>query len=337
MPTKTPKKRTAAIVPKKSTKRHAAVVKKVSPTTLITGGTGFLGAHLVRQLVDSGAKDIRVMATSIPEWLADLGVDTFEGSVTNEDDVASALEGVTDIYHLAGRVSRDKDDSREMYKLHVDGTRLLCDAAKKAGNNSIGVAADITDPAQVRAAFDKAVAVFGGVDILVSNAGAAWEGRIGELDDALLRKSFELNFFAHQSVAQNAVRIMLEQGTGGVLLFNTSKQAVNPGPKFGAYGVPKAATLFLSRQYALDYGAHGIRSNAVNADRIRSGILTDAMIASRSGARGVSEKEYMSGNLLGQEVTAQDVAQAFLHHALAERTTADVTTVDGGNIAAALR
>ena len=211
------------------------------------------------------------------------------------------------------------------------------EAAKRAGNGSIGVGADVTDPAQVRAAFDKAVATYGGVDIVVSNAGAAWEGRIGELDDALLRKSFELNFFAHQSVAQNAVRIMLEQGTGGVLLFNTSKQAINPGPKFGAYGLPKAATLFLSRQYALDYGAYGIRSNAVNADRIRSGLLTDAMIASRSGARGVSEKEYMAGNLLGQEVTAQDVAQAFLHHALAERTTADVTTVDGGNIAAALR
>jgi rhamnose utilization protein RhaD (predicted bifunctional aldolase and dehydrogenase)/NAD(P)-dependent dehydrogenase (short-subunit alcohol dehydrogenase family) len=211
------------------------------------------------------------------------------------------------------------------------------DAAKAAGNNSIGVGADITKPAEMRAAFDKAVAVYGGVDILVSNAGAAWEGRIGELDDATLRKSFELNFFAHQSAAQNAVRIMLEQGTGGVLLFNTSKQAINPGPKFGAYGIPKAATLFLSRQYALDYGAYGIRSNAVNADRIRSGLLTDAMIASRSGARGVSEKEYMSGNLLGQEVTAEDVAQAFLHQALAERTTADVTTVDGGNIAAALR
>lgn len=140
MATKTSKKRTAAIVPKKSTKRHAAVVKKVSPTTLITGGTGFLGAHLVRQLVDSGAKDIRVMATTIPEWLADLGVDTFEGSVTNEDDVARALDGVTEIYHLAGRVSRDKDDSREMYKLHVDGTRLLCDAAKKAGVNTIVMA-----------------------------------------------------------------------------------------------------------------------------------------------------------------------------------------------------
>lgn len=218
----------------------------------------------------------------------------------------------------------------------LDGERAAA-IAKKAGNDSIGVGCDITDPVALRAAFDKAVAVYGGLDILVSNAGAAWEGGIGEIDDALLRKSFELNFFAHQYAAQNAVRIFKQQGTGGVLLFNTSKQAVNPGPKFGAYGLPKAATLFLSRQYALEYGPLGIRSNAVNADRIRSGLLTDEMIASRSKARGLSEKNYMSGNLLGLEVTAEHVAQAFLHHALAERTTADVTTVDGGNIAAALR
>ena len=211
------------------------------------------------------------------------------------------------------------------------------EVAKAAGNASIGVGADVTRPADVRAAFDAAVATYGGVDIVVSNAGAAFEGAIGEIDDALLRKSFELNFFSHQSVAQNAVRIFREQGTGGCLLFNTSKQAINPGPKFGAYGLPKAATLFLSRQYALDYGSIGVRSNAVNADRIRSGLLTDAMIASRSTARGLSEKDYMSGNLLGLEVTADHVAQAFLHHALAERTTADVTTVDGGNIAATLR
>ncbi|MBN9075663.1 MAG: short-chain dehydrogenase [Rhizobiales bacterium 65-79] len=210
-------------------------------------------------------------------------------------------------------------------------------AAKAAGNNSIGVACDVTDPASVRAAFDAAVKTFGGIDIVVSNAGAAFEGKIAELDDALLRKSFELNFFSHQSVARNAVRIFKEQGTGGVLLFNTSKQAINPGANFGAYGLPKAATLFLSRQYALEYGAIGVRSNAVNADRIRSGLLDDAMIASRSKARGVSEKEYMSGNLLHQEVRAEHVAEAFLHQALAERTTADVTTVDGGNIAAALR
>jgi NAD(P)-dependent dehydrogenase (short-subunit alcohol dehydrogenase family) len=130
---------------------------------------------------------------------------------------------------------------------------------------------------------------------------------------------------------------MRAQGTGGCLLFNVSKQAVNPGPNFGPYGLPKAATLFLMRQYALDHGAEGIRANAVNADRIRSGLLTDEMIAERSKARGIAATEYMSGNLLGLEVTAEDVAQAFLAQAVALKTTGSVTTVDGGNIAAALR
>ncbi|WP_104663847.1 bifunctional aldolase/short-chain dehydrogenase [Ensifer adhaerens] len=220
--------------------------------------------------------------------------------------------------------------------LDLDGEKAAT-VAKAAGNSSIGIACDITDPASVRAAFDQAVATFGGVDIVVSNAGAAWESPIATMDDALLRKSFELNFFAHQTVAQNAVRIMKAQKTGGVLLFNASKQAVNPGAKFGAYGLPKAATLFLSRQYALEHGVDHIRVNAVNADRIRSGLLNDEMIANRAAARGLSVKDYMGGNLLGLEVTAEDVARAFVHHALAERTTADVTTVDGGNIAAAMR
>ena len=209
--------------------------------------------------------------------------------------------------------------------------------AKRIGRTALPVQCDVTDAASVPAAFDKIAASFGGVDIVVSNAGAAWQGRIGEVDEAVLRKSFELNFYGHQRVAQAAIKIMLAQGSGGCLLFNVSKQAVNPGPNFGPYGVPKAALLALMRQYALDYGADGIRANAVNADRIRSGLLTEEMIANRAKARGLSEKDYMSGNLLGREVTADDVAQAFLHQALALKTTADVTTVDGGNIAAAMR
>ncbi|MFZ0723264.1 MAG: bifunctional aldolase/short-chain dehydrogenase [Xanthobacteraceae bacterium] len=209
--------------------------------------------------------------------------------------------------------------------------------AVKIGPTALPVACDVTDAESVRTAFDKIVKTFGGVDIVVSNAGAAWQGRIGEVAEDIMRKSFELNFYGHQRVAQAAVKIMLAQDTGGCLLFNVSKQAVNPGPNFGPYGIPKAAALALMRQYALDYGADGIRANAVNADRIRSGLLTPDMIASRSKARGLSEKDYMSGNLLGREVTAEDVAQAFLHQALELKTTADVTTVDGGNIAAAMR
>jgi rhamnose utilization protein RhaD (predicted bifunctional aldolase and dehydrogenase)/NAD(P)-dependent dehydrogenase (short-subunit alcohol dehydrogenase family) len=210
-------------------------------------------------------------------------------------------------------------------------------AAKAVHNHVLAIQCDVTDPESVRAAFDKVVEAFGGVDIVVSNAGAAWQGNIGSVEDEVLRKSFELNFFAHQSVAQNAVRIMRAQGTYGCLLFNTSKQAVNPGKDFGPYGLPKAATLFLVRQYALDHGKDGIRANAVNADRVRTGLLTDEMVAARSKARGVSEDTYMSGNLLGREVYANEVAEAFVYLAHAEKTTAAVITVDGGNIEAALR
>jgi NAD(P)-dependent dehydrogenase (short-subunit alcohol dehydrogenase family) len=208
-------------------------------------------------------------------------------------------------------------------------------AAKKLGG--LGIASDVTDSAAVAAAFERIVARFGGVDIVVSNAGAAWQGKIGDVSDAVLRDSFELNFFAHQAVAQQAVRIMREQQTGGCLLFNVSKQALNPGPNFGPYGMPKAATLALMRQYALEYGAEGIRSNAVNADGIRGGLLTGAMIADRAAAYGISEAAYMSRNLLRREVAAEDVAAAFVDLALARNTTGSFVTVDGGNMAAAPR
>jgi len=208
-------------------------------------------------------------------------------------------------------------------------------AANKLGG--MGIACDVTDGEAVAAAFERVVARFGGVDIVVSNAGAAWQGRIGEVSNAVLRESFELNFFAHQTIAQRAVKIMLAQQTGGCLLFNVSKQAVNPGPNFGPYGLPKAATLALMRQYALEYGAQGIRSNAVNADGIRGGLLTSGMIADRAAAYGISEAAYMSRNLLHREVAAEDVAAAFVDLALARNTTASIATVDGGNIAAAPR
>jgi NAD(P)-dependent dehydrogenase (short-subunit alcohol dehydrogenase family) len=224
----------------------------------------------------------------------------------------------------------------EIALIDIDAQRVGA-SAKAIGGATLGITCDVTDLGAVRAAFDQVIETFGGVDVVVSNAGAAAQGRIGEVDDAVLRQSFDLNFFAHQYVAQTGVRAMLAQGTGGALLFNVSKQAINPGPNFGPYGLPKAATLLLVRQYALEYGSNGIRANAVNADRVRSGLLTPEMIASRAKSRGISEHEYITGNLLGREVTAEDVAQAFLHQALALTTTGNVITVDGGNIAAALR
>jgi rhamnose utilization protein RhaD (predicted bifunctional aldolase and dehydrogenase)/NAD(P)-dependent dehydrogenase (short-subunit alcohol dehydrogenase family) len=224
----------------------------------------------------------------------------------------------------------------EVALLDIDGGAAEA-VAKKLGGTALGLACDVTAPASVRAALDRVAEQFGGVDIVVSNAGAAWQGRIGEVDDAVLRQSFELNFFAHQTVAQNAVRIMLAQGTGGCLLFNVSRQAVAQGPNAGPYGLPKATTLFLMKQYALEYAADGIRANAVNADGIRSGIMTPEYIKSRAAAYGLTEAQYLGRNLLGREVMADDVAQAFLGLALARSTTGSFATVDGGNLAAAPR
>ena len=204
-------------------------------------------------------------------------------------------------------------------------------------NNCTIIKCDVTNSNDVNKAILKIVDIYGGIDIMVSNAGAAWQGEIGKVNSKILKESFDLNFYAHQYLSQACIDIMLKQQTGGVLLFNITKQAINPGNNFGPYGIPKASTLFLMRQYTLEYGKFGIRSNGVNPDRIRSGLVSDKMIASRSKARNVSEKEYMSGNLLKEEVLAEDVGKAFLSLALAKKTTGDVMTVDGGNIQAVLR
>jgi rhamnose utilization protein RhaD (predicted bifunctional aldolase and dehydrogenase)/NAD(P)-dependent dehydrogenase (short-subunit alcohol dehydrogenase family) len=212
------------------------------------------------------------------------------------------------------------------------------ETAKHVGDAVLAIGCDVTHGDEVDAAFDRVCENFGGVDIVVSNAGAAWQGRIGEVSDAMLRDSFELNFFAHQKVAQTAVEVMRTQGIGGVLLFNASKQALNPGPEFGPYGLPKAATVALARQYAVDYGADGIRANAVNADRVRTGIYSGGVLEERAKARGLSVAEYLAGaNLLRREVSVDDVAQAFVALAKARKTTGAILTVDGGNIAAAPR
>ena len=196
---------------------------------------------------------------------------------------------------------------------------------------------DVRNKKSVKKVFNQICEKYGGIDILISNAGTATNGAIGEIDDNVLRQSFEDNFFSHQNCASEAIKIMKKQNINGCLLFNISKQSVNPGKNFGPYGLPKSALLSLCKQYAVDYGSYGIRSNGVNADRIRSGLMNDKMIRTRAKARSVSTDDYMRGNLLLNEVKAEDVAKAFFHLATSKKTTGAVLTVDGGNIAASLR
>lgn len=225
-------------------------------------------------------------------------------------------------------------EGAEVALLDIAESPLTAQARRLGG---LAVVCDVTDPTSVNAAIARVCAELGGVDILISNAGAAFQGALTEVPDALFKRSFDLNFWGHHTIARAAVRVMETQATGGALVFNVSKQAVNPGPDFAPYGTAKAALLALMRHYAIEHGSAGITSNAVNADRIRTGLMTDQMVAERAKARGLTPEAYMRGNLLHREVLAGDVAAAFVHLVKARTSTGAVLTVDGGNVAAMMR
>ena len=197
------------------------------------------------------------------------------------------------------------------------------------------VVCDVVQRDDVARAIASTVATFGGIDLLVSNAGNAPQGRLdADEGDASLRASLELNLLAHNALAGGVSRVMIAQGTGGALLFNASKSAFNPGPAFGPYAVAKAALVALMRQYAVDLGSFGVRANAVNADRVRTALFGGGVVESRAAARGLSVDDYFRANLLKREVFADDVAGACGYLATAAATTGCVVTVDGGNASA---
>ena len=158
-----------------------------------------------------------------------------------------------------------------------------------------------------------------------------------DLNEKVLQDSMANNFYSHHYIIQETVKIMINQSFGGSISINLSKQSINPGNNFGPYGIAKASALFMMKQYALECGKHNIRVNGVNADRIQSGLLTKQMITQRAKARGIKESDYLKNNLLNKEVTATDVAEAFYAQLCLNKTTANIITVDGGNIEASLR
>jgi NAD(P)-dependent dehydrogenase (short-subunit alcohol dehydrogenase family) len=197
---------------------------------------------------------------------------------------------------------------------------------------------DVSSEENVDRAFEAAVHAYGGVDIVVSNAGISSFGSLDKLSTADWDRSFAVNSRGHFLVARAAMRIMKEQGTGGSIVFNASKNVTAPGKEFGAYSVSKAAEAQLCRIVALEGGEFGIRANMLNPDAIFGGsrFWSDEMRNMRAQAYGIESSRlpdyYRNRTLLKVEVTADDVAEAalFLAGPRSAKTTGAMLPVDGG-------
>jgi NAD(P)-dependent dehydrogenase (short-subunit alcohol dehydrogenase family) len=211
--------------------------------------------------------------------------------------------------------------------------------AGKFGRDAVrGVVVDVRSAAAVRAGFAEAVLAFGGVDIVVNNAGLSVSKPLAEtsesdydlMNDVMPRGSF--------LVAQEAVRILREQGTGGSIVYVVSKNALVAGPNNVAYGTAKAAQLHQMRLVASEAGESGIRVNAVNPDAVIKGssIWGGGWAEGRAQAYNVPVERlgefYAQRTLLKQEIEPADVAAAVfaLASGLFSKTTGAVIPVDGG-------
>ncbi|HEV7571473.1 MAG TPA: bifunctional rhamnulose-1-phosphate aldolase/short-chain dehydrogenase [Thermoanaerobaculia bacterium] len=210
--------------------------------------------------------------------------------------------------------------------------------AKHGLRRAIALRLDVSREDDVERAYAETIAVYGGVDIIVSNAGISSFGSLDVLPAADWDRAFAVNARGHFLVARAALWIMKQQKTGGSLVFNASKNVTAPGKEFGAYSVSKAAEAQLCRIVALEGGEFGIRANMLNPDAIFGGsrFWSDEMRSMRATAYGISSENlpdfYRNRTLLKTEVTADDVAEAalFLAGPRSAKTTGAMLPVDGG-------
>jgi NAD(P)-dependent dehydrogenase (short-subunit alcohol dehydrogenase family) len=210
-------------------------------------------------------------------------------------------------------------------------------AAHGAGR-AIGVGLDVTREASVREALEATVTAYGGLDIVVSNAGIAHSAPVHQMDLADWERSFAVNSTGHFLVAREAMRVFRAQGVGGVFVFVATKNVMSPGKDFSSYSASKAAEAQLAKVLALEGGPLGIRSNIVNPDAVfrDSKLWSEDVRRERARAQGISvddlEDFYRKRNILARPILPEDVAEAvlFLASDRSAKTTGCTITVDGG-------
>jgi NAD(P)-dependent dehydrogenase (short-subunit alcohol dehydrogenase family) len=230
---------------------------------------------------------------------------------------------------------------------NADGAQQV--AAQIAGDRgegrAVAVTVDVTSEDQVTAAFAAATLAYGGVDIVVNNAGISMSAPIEATALADWQRQMDILGTGYFLIARAAFRLLRAQETGGSLVFVASKNAVAAGRNAAAYSAAKAAELHLARCLAEEGGAAGIRVNTVLPDAVLAGssIWNSSWRAERAATYGIRDDEleahYRARTTLKVNILPDDVAEAilFLASEASAKTTGGVLTVDGGVPAAYVR
>jgi rhamnulose-1-phosphate aldolase/alcohol dehydrogenase len=217
---------------------------------------------------------------------------------------------------------------------------------KKFGRDSaIGIKLDVTDEAGVIASFHESVLAYGGLDIVVSNAGIASASPVEDTSLALWQKNMDVLATGYFLVAREAFRLMQRQKRGGAIVFVASKNGLAASPGASAYCAAKASEIHLARCLALEGAAHGIRVNTVNPDAVLRGskIWAGEWRQQRAASNKVTEDEleevYRQRSLLKLSVLPEDIAEGIYFFAsdLSAKSTGNILNVDAGNAQAFTR
>jgi len=218
--------------------------------------------------------------------------------------------------------------------------QAVADFGKRFGKDAAaGALADVTDERAVEAALRQAILSFGGIDIVVANAGIASASPFEDTSVELWNRNIAILATGYFLAAREGYRVMKEQGLGGSIVFIASKNALSASPGASAYCTAKAAEVHLARCIALEGAPHGIRANTVNPDAVLRGskIWQGEWRAQRAASNKVSEDEleevYRQRSLLKRSVYPEDVAEAAYWFAsdLSAKSTGNILNVDAGN------